>query len=179
MRHFLPIIYCFVLASCSAAEPGPVGAVPADMLDGKKLIMKDFNLSIAAPGDDWTWKSAKNGDVTGYACRKGKLAFVVMPQALAKFDDSSMKNILSGATAAAKKAGFTVSDDKIEAAEKLSGFDAYQIHYLLASSDQKTKMNCHMYVIKIDGKTALVVQYNGASEPPEFKTFVSSIETRK
>lgn len=179
MRYCLSVIYCFVLATCSAAEPGPGTPVPADMLDGKKLIMKDFNLSITAPGDDWTWKSAQIGDVTGYSCRKGKLAFVVMPQALAQFDDSSMKNILAGVAMAAKKVGMTVSDDKIDAAERVSGFDAYQIRYSVASADQKTKMNLHMYVIKIDGKNALTVLYKGVSEPPEFKSFVSSIETRK
>src|SRR5258708_48853 len=112
------VVAMLTTISCYSTENSPIKPVAPEMLDGNRLILKDLNISIAAPGDGWKWMEVKNGNSTAYACRKDKVSFGVLIQDAAwNLDEKAMKNVLSGNVNAAKAKGFQVSDEKVASAD--------------------------------------------------------------
>ena len=106
-----------VLAACILV-PGALCAqefhpIPPEQVDGRRLIAREANFSIEAPGDKWAWSVAMIPNGRMYACRRlaDNMSFAVIQRAdgQARMSEGSFQAFLDGAVDALHDEGFSVS----------------------------------------------------------------------
>lgn len=175
-RTFITIYLFIVMTACGAADiPGT--PVPADMLDGNRLLLKDFNLTVEAPRNDWKWIKTNS---KSFVCRKSNQNFTVTSVPYAgNLDETAARKVLKGAVDAAQRNGQTVSDPVVAPSDKPIAGESYKIDYTLTFQGGRVVYVQQIVVRPGDGHIVLFGTFDEHKDTPEFKQFTDSIKVTK
>jgi hypothetical protein len=136
----------FVLAACLLA-PGAVCAqefhpIPPEQVEGRRLIAREANFSVEAPGDKWAWSVAEIPNGRMYACRRlaDNVSFAVIHRADGQpsMTEAAFQAFLDGAVSALREEGFTVAAvTRQEVAQPFPG----SIHFRASLTEEIDSVN--------------------------------------
>jgi len=164
------------------ADPPGFAAVPKEKLDGLRLVLRDANCSLAAPGAEWKWLAHPGGaNFMCFSTRTGQGFTVSAGNLVNEIDDHTRTEIMDGVKKSAAAQKSVLSNEKFEKCESPIPGKSWRLSYLLTLTGN-AKINVVIYVVNPGEHSLVTLQDSmpeGRPEFPAFKHFVASLKTLK
>lgn len=168
-----------LFARRDAPMPG-AARVPANQLDGTRLVLPEWNCSIETPGTNWTWFAITAAVAPGsaqfvcYEPEQDIRFLLVISREHGKVSDKFMKGFMNGAKGAIAKQGMATSDEKYQPSNIPIAGNSCRISFSITSKDG-SKMTLINYVGS-DANTYTIQCYAPQdADSEELTRFVSSL----
>ncbi|HYG77085.1 MAG TPA: hypothetical protein VEK08_18920 [Planctomycetota bacterium] len=173
------ILICYSVAGAQA-DPAGFTAVPASMLDGSSLVLKNANVSFVAPAPDWRWLEPITNKGRNYMCfnpKTGGGATISVGELVNDLDELTRKEITDAVRAGSMKAGNKVANEKLEAAQIPVPGHSWRYTFEATRGDGK-KLYTILYFARTGEKSLITIQGFSidGNDTPTFNKFVSSVK---